>query len=228
MVKPLDGSREWAIAGIQQSHRSAPLSASPSRARRPFSSFTAKARMTQHLFILTGASRGMGAAIAESTAAAGPLPRLSRHVKRGALAARAQTAGVVCEQWAADLALPIEAAARAPGLAGAHASTFANAHDQQRGRLRPGSGWSRPAPMPSRRRRCGSASKRRCCCARHALMGCRRVRAEHCLGLGRRAMAAEAPYSAAKAGLDHYSRVLALDAQALQANGARVVSLARA
>lgn len=44
-------------------------------------------------------------------------------------------------------------------------------------------------------------------------------------GLGRRAMAASASYCAAKAGVDHLARALALE-QAAQRNGARVVSLA--
>ena len=44
-------------------------------------------------------------------------------------------------------------------------------------------------------------------------------------GLGRRAMAGQATYCAAKAGMDHLSRAVALD-QALLANGARIVSLA--
>lgn len=44
-------------------------------------------------------------------------------------------------------------------------------------------------------------------------------------GLGRRAMASQAAYCAAKAGMDHFTRCLALD-EALQANGAKVCSLA--
>ena len=69
--------------------------------------------MTQHLFILTGASRGMGAAIAEQLLQPGHrLLCLSRHVNQ-TLASHAQAAGIVCEQWAADLALPIEVAASA-------------------------------------------------------------------------------------------------------------------
>jgi len=44
-------------------------------------------------------------------------------------------------------------------------------------------------------------------------------------GLGRRAMAGSASYCAAKAGMDHLARALALE-QAAHANGARVVSLA--
>jgi len=44
-------------------------------------------------------------------------------------------------------------------------------------------------------------------------------------GLGRRAMAGSASYCAAKAGMDHFSRAVALEQSALP-NGARIVSLA--
>lgn len=44
-------------------------------------------------------------------------------------------------------------------------------------------------------------------------------------GLGRRAMASQAAYCAAKAGMDHFTRCLALD-EALKGNGAEVCSLA--
>ena len=44
-------------------------------------------------------------------------------------------------------------------------------------------------------------------------------------GLGRRAMASQGPYCAAKAGMDHFSRCVALE-QARQPSGARIVSLA--
>jgi NAD(P)-dependent dehydrogenase (short-subunit alcohol dehydrogenase family) len=44
-------------------------------------------------------------------------------------------------------------------------------------------------------------------------------------GLGRYAMASQAAYCAAKAGMDHFTRCMALD-EALHANGARVCSLA--
>ena len=44
-------------------------------------------------------------------------------------------------------------------------------------------------------------------------------------GLGRRAMASQATYCAAKAGMDHFTRCLAMEQQALP-NGARVCSLA--
>jgi NAD(P)-dependent dehydrogenase (short-subunit alcohol dehydrogenase family) len=44
-------------------------------------------------------------------------------------------------------------------------------------------------------------------------------------GLGRRAMASQAAYCAAKAGMDHFSRCIALD-EAAKPHGARVCSLA--
>jgi NAD(P)-dependent dehydrogenase (short-subunit alcohol dehydrogenase family) len=44
-------------------------------------------------------------------------------------------------------------------------------------------------------------------------------------GLGRRAMASQAGYCAAKAGMDHFTRCLSLD-EALKPNGAKVTSLA--
>ena len=44
-------------------------------------------------------------------------------------------------------------------------------------------------------------------------------------GLGRRAMASQAGYCAAKAGMDHFTRCVALE-EALRPNGAKVCSLA--
>jgi len=44
-------------------------------------------------------------------------------------------------------------------------------------------------------------------------------------GLGRKAMASQAAYCAAKAGIDHFTRCLAMD-EALKPNGAKVCALA--
>ena len=187
--------------------------------------------MTQHLFILTGASRGMGAAIAEQLLQPGHrLLCLSRHVN-APLAARAQGAGVVCEQWAIDLALPTEAAARVQAwLEALDASAFASAT-----LINNAAALTRIGPVDtcsdaelSASLRVGLEAPMLLCAtflrATRSWAAKKRV-LNISSGLGRRAMAAQAPYSAAKAGLDHYSRVLALD-EALQANGARVVSLA--
>ena len=187
--------------------------------------------MTQHLFILTGASRGMGAAIAEQLLQPGNrLLCLARHINEP-LTSKAQAAGVVCEQWAVDLALPTEAAARVQAwLATLDASTFASAT-----LINNAAALTRIGPVDtctdaelSVSLRVGLEAPMLLCAAflraTRAWPAKKRV-LNISSGLGRRAMAAQAPYSAAKAGLDHYTRVLALD-EALQPNGARVVSLA--
>ena len=187
--------------------------------------------MTQQLFILTGASRGMGAAIAEQLLQPGHrLLCLSRHVSEP-LFARAQAAGVVCDQWSVDLAHPIDAAARVQAwLATLDARNFASAT-----LINNAAALTRIGPVDtctdaelSAALRVGLEAPMLLCAA--FLRATRTWAAKKRVlnissGLGRRAMAAQAPYSAAKAGLDHYTRVLALD-EALQANGARVVSLA--
>jgi len=68
--------------------------------------------MSRRLFILTGASRGMGAAMAEQLLAADVhLLTLSRHPAT-ALQATAAAAGATLEQWAMDIGHDIGAAAR--------------------------------------------------------------------------------------------------------------------
>ena len=68
--------------------------------------------MTQHLFILTGASRGMGLAMAEQLIDTGhDLLCISRQ-HNDALGLRASGAGVRCEQWAQDLSQPEPVALR--------------------------------------------------------------------------------------------------------------------
>ncbi|MEO8059594.1 MAG: SDR family NAD(P)-dependent oxidoreductase [Burkholderiales bacterium] len=187
--------------------------------------------MTQHLFILTGASRGMGAAIAEQLLLPGNrVLCLSRQVNEP-LSARARAAGIVCDQWPVDLGQPIDAAARVQAwLATLDARTFASAT-----LINNAAALTRIGPVDtctdvelSASLRVGLEAPMLLCAA--FLRGTRSWAAKKRVlnissGLGRRAMAAQAPYSAAKAGLDHYTRVLALD-EALQANGARVASLA--
>ena len=60
--------------------------------------------MSQHLFILTGGSRGMGLAIAEQLLQSGnTLICISRNTQR-ALNDQAQKVGAHLEQWSHDLA----------------------------------------------------------------------------------------------------------------------------
>ena len=67
--------------------------------------------MTQHIYILTGASRGMGLAMAEQLIAPDHrLLCLSRQVNP-ALAAKAKAASCTLEQWPCDLSQGVAAAA---------------------------------------------------------------------------------------------------------------------
>lgn len=178
---------------------------------------------TQHLTILTGASRGMGLGLAQQLLAAGHrLLCLSRNANPALVAP-------ACEQWTVDLADPAPVAARLVGWLAAQgqpaSATLINnaglipaiapvgdiaAADLARAMrvdleapmlltgafLRATAGWAAP-------RKVLNISS----------------------GLGRRAMASQAAYCAAKAGMDHFTRCVALE-EALVPNGARVCSLA--
>ena len=187
--------------------------------------------MSTSLFIITGASRGLGAAMAEQLLAPDHrLLCLSRRTS-GTLAAKAATVGAGLEQWPIDLAQPEAASARLQAwlqsLEPAHfgAATLINnagvitcvgpVDECDDAELSAALRVSLEAPMLLsaaflRATRGWSAQ-------RHVL--------NISSGLGRRAMAGSAGYCAAKAGMDHFSRALALD-EAARPNGARVVSLA--
>lgn len=187
--------------------------------------------MTTPLTLLTGASRGMGLAMAEQLIDAGhDLLCISRKTN-DALEARARARGVKLEQWPHDLARGEAVAAKletwlqARGEAGLASVTLINnagvvptiaplgdiaAADLAQALrvdleapmlltgafLRATAGWNVP-------RKVLNISS----------------------GLGRRAMASQAAYCAGKAGLDHFTRCVALE-EALRSNGARVCSLA--
>lgn len=187
--------------------------------------------MAGRLFIVTGASRGMGAAIAAQLLAPGTtLLCLSRHTSE-ALTTDAHAAGARCEQWAIDLTQPLPAAARVQAwLESLDAQAFEsvtlinNAALMTRiGALDDGTDVELSAAM-----RVGLEAP--------VLLSAAFLRATRTWtarkrilnissGLGRRAMAGQAPYCAHKAALDHFSRALALD-EARRDNGARVVALA--
>ena len=185
----------------------------------------------KHLTILTGASRGMGQAMARQLLAAGhDLLCISRRADE-ALAQEATRLGRRCEHWPQDLARADNPAGRLdtwletkgpaglasvnlinnagllPRIAPLDAVPLAELKDALRVDLE--------APMlltsvflrstaqwPLRRRVLNISS-----------------------GLGRKAMASQAAYCAAKAGMDHFTRCVALE-QASLPNGARVCSLA--
>lgn len=187
--------------------------------------------MKQHLYILTGASRGMGLAIAEQLLQSGnSLLCISRHANPG-LDAAAQKAGVPLTQWTQDLADGVGVGERLktwlltlnPGDL-ASVSLINNA-----GTIPPIAplGQSRPADL-AQALRVGLEAPMALCAAflgATASWTLPRKVLNISSGLGRYPMASQAGYCAAKAGMDHFTRCMALD-EALQAHGAKVCSLA--
>lgn len=185
----------------------------------------------QHLTLLTGASRGMGRAMAEQLLEAGhTLVCISRKTD-DALAAKAAQHGVKIEQWSFDLSAPAAAAERvAAWLATQDAQAFDSVtlinNAGTVGQLGPLE--KADAADLAQSLRIGleaplllTAAFLR---ATQAWRGARKV-LNISSGLGRNAMASQAPYCAAKAGMDHFSRAVALE-EALRPNGAKIVSLA--
>ncbi|MBC5766009.1 SDR family NAD(P)-dependent oxidoreductase [Ramlibacter albus] len=187
--------------------------------------------MTKHLTILTGASRGMGLAMAEQLVDAGhALVCISRKTNDD-LAARARDKGVRCEQWPQDLGRAETAAARLEGWLTDfdHRSLDSVTLINNAGLI------PRIAPLGEIPLAQLAESMRVDLEAPMLLTAAflkatadwkaRRKVLNISSGLGRRAMAAQAPYCAAKAGMDHFTRCVALE-EAERPNGAKVCSLA--
>ncbi|CAN7674160.1 MULTISPECIES: SDR family NAD(P)-dependent oxidoreductase [unclassified Variovorax] len=186
---------------------------------------------SSQLTVITGASRGLGRAMAEQLLQPGQrLLCISRQADEQ-LAARAREAGAELEQWQQDLADPVAAAARlAAWLQNLDAKAFASAtlinNAGTIGRPRPLS--QAIAAELAHALRVGLEAPMLLTSA--FLAATQGWHAERRVlnissGLGRSAMASQAPYCAAKAGMDHFSRAVALEEAAL-GGGAKIVSLA--
>ena len=183
------------------------------------------------LTILTGASRGMGLAMARQLCQPGArLLCLSRSTVPE-LDQLAQQSGADLQQWPADLAEPAGVALRVQAwLAAQDPATLASAtlinNAGVIGRLGPlDPAW--PEDIASTMRIDLEAPLQLTAAfltATRAWTVPRKI-LNISSGLGRRAMAGSALYCAAKAGMDHFTRCVALD-EARQPHGARIVALA--
>ncbi|TFZ05872.1 SDR family NAD(P)-dependent oxidoreductase [Ramlibacter henchirensis] len=184
-----------------------------------------------HLTILTGASRGMGLALAEQLIDAGhDLLCISRKTN-DALQQRAERAGRKLEQWPQDLARPETAAAKLETWLTAHGSKGLSSVTL----INNAGTIPQIAPLAEIPMADLAQALRVDLEAPMVLTGaflratavwpCARKVLNISSGLGRRAMASQAAYCAAKAGMDHFTRCLALE-EAQKSNGAKVCSLA--
>jgi NAD(P)-dependent dehydrogenase (short-subunit alcohol dehydrogenase family) len=183
-----------------------------------------------HLYILTGASRGMGLAMAQQLLAPGHALLCISRQENAALAVQAAQAGCRLEQWPLDLAHSVEAAAMLhqwlgrPGPRPAGATLINNA-----GTIPHIAPLSEIDPDDlTQALRVDLEAPMTLCAAFLAATenwGVPRRVLNISSGLGRRPMASQAVYCAAKAGMDHYTRCLALE-EALKPQGAKVCSLA--
>lgn len=178
------------------------------------------------LWIVTGSSRGLGGAMLEQLAAreGARVLGIARNVHEGAAVART-------EQWRADLSEPEPVARRLrEWLAGLDGASFDAATLINNAAL-----LTEPRPLADSDLT-STATALRVGLEATVLMtavfldatrdwpGARRV-LNISSGLGRRPMAGSATYCGIKAGMDHFSRTVALE-ERMRPNGARIVSLA--
>jgi benzil reductase ((S)-benzoin forming) len=187
--------------------------------------------MTKHLYILTGASRGMGLAMAQQ------LLHTDHHLlcisrqSNDTLAVQAQSTQAALTQWQQDLAEPAQPAARLGIWLGAQRTTpwASLTLINNAGVIADTVPLSAAEPEHlAQALRVGLEAPLLLTAAfLHATdswTALRRV-LNISSGLGRRAMASQAAYGAAKAGMDHFTRCLALE-ESSKSYGAKVCSLA--
>ncbi|MCO4088977.1 MAG: SDR family NAD(P)-dependent oxidoreductase [Limnohabitans sp.] len=187
--------------------------------------------MNTPLYILTGASRGMGLAMAEQLLQAGhSLLCIARHANP-ALSSLASQTGAQLTQWTQDLADGQAASERLKAwLQKQNPTELVSVHLINNAGVIPPIvplSQSKPADL-AQALRVGLEAPMQLCAAflgATADWSIPRKVLNISSGLGRSPMASQAGYCAAKAGMDHFTRCMALD-EALRPNGAKVCSLA--
>jgi benzil reductase ((S)-benzoin forming) len=187
--------------------------------------------MAIHLTILTGASRGMGLAMAEQLLRADALLLCISRQTNAALTTQAERVGATLLQWPLDLAEGAAAASQlGTWLSQQDSTQLASATLINNAGVIPALvplSASDPAALAQALRVGLEAPLQLCAAFLGATQAWKVPRKVLNIssGLGRRAMASQAAYCAAKAGMDHFTRCLALD-EAAQPNGAKVCALA--
>ena len=188
------------------------------------------------LMILTGSSRGLGLAIGQQwLAQGGTLLGIARHTHES-LPQIAQHHSAHVEQWVQDLSDPLESSQRLERwLSSLHPFAVSSAILVNNAGVMPRIGPLDECPLDelSQALRVGLETPMALTAGFIRVtqrwvdghwQGQRKV-LNLSSGWGRRASAGQAPYCAAKAGLDHFSRCTALD-EARKPHGVRIVSLA--
>lgn len=181
--------------------------------------------------IVTGASRGLGLGIARQLLQRGHRVLTLQRSPNPDLAGQAARLGVPLEQWAVDLTQPAEAVTRLKtwvrGLPRAQVASL-NLVNNAALLVEPGPVCAADTTSMSAAMRASLEAPMLLTSAFLAASGDLTVPRKVLSissGLGRFAMAGSAAYCAAKAGLDHFSRALALE-EGERPHGARIVSLA--
>jgi benzil reductase ((S)-benzoin forming) len=187
--------------------------------------------MAASLYVVTGSSRGLGAAMLRQLLGRDVVLLGIARRKDAQLTPAALAQGARLEQWQHDLADPVPVAHRLQRWL----AEFGPADIAQATLINNAGAVTEPAPAADSDLAAMASALRvgleatvvltaAFLDATRAWTGQRRVLSISS-GLGRRAMAGAAVYCAAKAGMDHFTRAVALEEAGLP-NGARVVSLA--
>ena len=173
--------------------------------------------MSRHLFILTGASRGMGLAMASKLLRPGNTVLCISRKTSDALLREASASGAILLQWTQDLAHGAVAGARLnQWLREQSGSGFTSAVLINNAGMIPGIGPLSDADASDLRHALHVGLEAPMQLTAAFLNATERWPARRKVlnissGMGRKAMASQAMYCAAKAGMDHFTRCVALE-----------------